>query len=212
MHPGSPTSFESGPAAASDPRRLILTAMIHVAGTKGYREASVADVLAEAGVSRSTFHRHFAGLHDCFLAACETALDGLRDEVFAGCDANAAWAARMRTALAAILDRFAADPALARVATIEPAVAGSVALRLYFDTVGRFGEFVHSGRDDDRELPDEIALMAVGGVAGLIADEVAAGRAERLRQLLPSLLYALLLPYVGPEAATTEMRLATGPY
>src|ERR1700712_2170167 len=97
MHPGSPTSFESGPSAASDPRRLILTAMTRVAGTEGYRAATIAGVLAEAGVSQVTFHQHFAGFHDCFLAAYETVLDGLRDEVFGGCDAGRAWAGRRRS-------------------------------------------------------------------------------------------------------------------
>jgi AcrR family transcriptional regulator len=187
-------------------------AMIRVAGSRGYRDASVSAVLAEAGVSASVFRQHFDGRHDCFVAAYETAVDGLRGEILGECDAELSWAARMRTGLSGIVDRFAADPGLARMTTVEAATAGGEPLRLYHETVARFGEFVDAGREAGAELPEEISLMAVGGVAGLIADEVAGGRAEQLRDLLPSLLYALLLPYLGPEAAAAEMRLAAGLY
>jgi hypothetical protein len=40
----------------------------------------------------------------------------------------------------------------------------------------------------------------------MIFDEVRAGRGPELRQLLPDLLFAVLMPYLGPEAAEDEMR------
>jgi AcrR family transcriptional regulator len=212
IHPGDIPSAERGPTGPDESRQLILAAMIDVAGAKGYRDVSVADILTEAKVPAAVFEARFTGKRDCFLAAYVTAVDGLRDEIFAECDANLAWAARMRVGLTGILDRFAADPGLARMVTVEPAVVGTEALRLYFDTIARFGSFVDAGCEAATELPEQIALMAVGGVTGLISNEVAAGRAEQLRDLLPSLLYALLLPYVGPDAATAEMRLAAGLY
>jgi AcrR family transcriptional regulator len=211
-HPGDPTAFERGPTGPDEPRQLILAAMVRLTGTRGYREVDVADVLDDARVPAAVFESHFEGKRDCFLAAYEAVLDQLREEILAECDANLSWTTRMRIGLAGILDRFAADPGLARVATVESAVVGTEALRLYFDTVSRLGEFVDAGRETRTELPEQIAVMAVGGVAGLIADEVAGGRAEQLPSLLPSLLYALLLPYVGPDTATAEMRLAAGLY
>ncbi|MFP5389836.1 MAG: TetR/AcrR family transcriptional regulator, partial [Thermoleophilia bacterium] len=43
---------------ASESRRdLILAAMIRVVGSKGYKETSVADVIEEAGTSRTTFYK-----------------------------------------------------------------------------------------------------------------------------------------------------------
>jgi hypothetical protein len=44
--------------------------------------------------------------------------------------------------------------------------------------------------------------MAVGGVLGLISEELAADNAARLPQLLDEVLAAALRPYVGDEAAT----------
>ena len=50
--------------------------------------------------------------------------------------------------------------------------------------------------------------MAAGAVSGLIFDELLTGRAERLPELLPDLLFAMLVPYIGPSAAAEEMRKA----
>ena len=49
--------------------------------------------------------------------------------------------------------------------------------------------------------------MSAGAVSGLIFDELLAGRAaDGLPARLPDLLFAMLVPYVGPQAAAEEMR------
>ena len=195
----------------AESRREILEVMIRLVGVKGYADVTVADVIAAADSSETTFYSHFAGKHDCFLAAYATLMEQLLEGLFAGCDASSPWATRMRVGLETTLERFAADPELGRAAMVEAGAAGADALRLYFEAIGRLAEFVDAGREEDpgRALPDHIALMAIGGVAGLISDEIAAGRARQLPELLPALLFALLLPYVGAETATAEMQRAS---
>ena len=184
--------------------------MVRVVGVKGYSHTSVADVIAEAGVSRTTFYRHFDDKHDCFLTAYKTLVDQLFDEVVAKCDSDAPWPARMTDGLTVIVDRFAADPALARTVVVEVAAAGAEARRLHTDAIVRFSEYLDEGRElaGDRELPENISLMSAGAVSGLIFDELLAGRADQLPEHLPDLLFAMLVPYVGPKAAAAEMRRA----
>ena len=55
--------------------------MIRVVGRKGYKETSVADVIEEAGTSRTTFYKYFDDKHDCFLAAYEMLVERVFDEV-----------------------------------------------------------------------------------------------------------------------------------
>ncbi len=50
--------------------------------------------------------------------------------------------------------------------------------------------------------------MSAGAVSGLIFDELLAGRAAELPARLPDLLFAMLVPYVGPQVAAAEMRRA----
>jgi AcrR family transcriptional regulator len=197
-------------AGSETRRQLILEAMVRVVGRKGYKETSVADVIAEADVSRTTFYKHFEDKHECFLAAYDTVVERVLDEVIANCDGEQTWLERVRIGLATIVDMFALDPELARTAIVEVAAAGADARQRHWNAITKFTEFLQEGEElaGGRELPDNIALMAAGAVSGLIFDELLTGRAERLPKLLPDLLFAMLVPYIGPGAATEEMRKA----
>jgi len=197
--------------ASTDTRRqAILEAMVRVVGRQGYKATSVADVIEEAGTSRTTFYKHFEDKHECFLAAYDMAVERVLDEVMTRCDGDLPWLERVRAGLATIVDLFALDPELARTAIVEVAAAGADARARHWNAVSRFTEFLEDGRElaGGRELPDNIALMAAGAVSGLIFEELLTGRAERLPELLPDLIFAMLVPYIGPSAAAEEMRRA----
>jgi AcrR family transcriptional regulator len=197
-------------ATTESRRQLILEAMIRVVGRKGYKLTSVADVIEEAGTTRTTFYKHFDDKRDCFLAAYDLLVERVLGEVIANCDGQQPWLERVRSGLATIVELFALDPELARTAIVEVAAAGADARQRHWNAISRFTEFLEEGRDlaGGRELPDNIALMAAGAVSGLIFDELLTGRAERLPELLPDLLFAMLVPYIGPSAAAKEMRRA----
>jgi AcrR family transcriptional regulator len=194
---------------ASESRRdLILAAMIRVVGREGYKETSVADVIEEAGVSRTTFYKHFEDKHDCFLAAYKMLIEQVFTEVIGNCNGSHSWLQRMEKGLETIVKLFALDPELARTAVVEVAAAGADARQLHWDAVARFTQYLEDGRElsDGRELPENISLMSAGAVSGLIFDELLAGRAAQLPAMLPDLLFAMLVPYIGPSAAAAEMR------
>jgi AcrR family transcriptional regulator len=211
IHIPDSSTLAGGPMAGSETRRqLILEAMVRVVGRQGYKATSVADVIAEADVSRTTFYKHFEDKHECFLAAYDMVTERVLDEVIANCDGEQTWLERVRIGLTTIVQMFALDPQLARTAIVEVAAAGADARQRHWNAITRFTEFLRDGEEltGGRELPDNIALMAAGAVSGLIFDELLTGRAERLPELLPDLLFALLVPYIGPGAATEEMRRA----
>jgi len=197
-------------AGSETRRQAILEAMVRVVGRKGYKATSVADVIEEADVSRTTFYKHFEDKHECFLAAYDMVVERVLGEVIANCDAGQPWLERMRAGLSTVVEMFALDPELARTAIVEVAAAGADARQRHWSAITRFTEFLADGEQlaDGRELPENIALMAAGAVSGLIFDELLTGRAERLPELLPDLLFAMLVPYIGPGAATEEMRKA----
>lgn len=203
------SALAGGSMPSTDTRRQsILEATIRVVGSKGYRATSVADVIEEAGSSRTTFHRYFEDKHDCFLAACDLVAERLLREVRSSCDGELSWLERVRIGLTTMVELFALDPQLARTAIVEVPAAGADARRRHWSAINRFTEFLEDGEElaGQRELPDNIALMAAGAVSGLIFDELLTGRAERLPELLPDLLFAMLVPYIGPGAAAEEMR------
>ncbi len=194
---------------ASESRRdLILAAMIRVVGRKGYKETSVADVIEEAGTSRTTFYKHFEDKHECFLAAYDMLVEQIFAAVVAKCDGSEPWLERVEKGLGTIVELFAVDPELARTAVVEVAAAGADARRRHWNAVARFTRYLEDGRElsVSEELPENISLLSAGAVSGLIFDELLAGRAEQLPELLPDLVFAMLVPYIGPSAAAEEMR------
>jgi AcrR family transcriptional regulator len=189
-------------------RERLLWSMVRMVAEKGYERVTVADVVAYAGVSRTSFYAEFDNKDDCVFDAYDRvveALIGYVADAFASADA---WADQIRLGLDALLRAFAAEPAVARMATVEMPSAGPEAQRRYRDAMERFMPFFRMGREYAErgpELPPEVELMAVGGAEAIIFDEVVAGRVETLPRMLPEILFAVLVPYIGPEAAVTEM-------
>lgn len=186
-------------------RNAIVEAMIQVAGSKGYLATSVADVLAEAGTSRTTFYKHFGNKRECFLAAYDLAIEKILGAAETGCKAGDCWRDRARSGLGAVVDLLSADQALAQTAIVEVSAAGVEARRRHSVAIGRFAGLLESGGQlclgNELELPPNTALMTVGGIAGLILDELRSGRATNIPRILPELEFALLVPYLGPGAA-----------
>jgi AcrR family transcriptional regulator len=193
---------------ARSQRERALDAAVDVVAEKGYAATTVADLTREAGISRTTFYEMFPDKEACFLAAYDAAADVLARRVGAAFEAEGEWPARARAGLEALLGSLAEEPAIARLALVDFGAAGPAAQRRYRAALQRMTPLFDEGRDfspEGRRLPPNTSRMAIGAVVGLIADEIAAGRAEQLPGLLPEVLFATLSPYLGPEAAAREV-------
>ena len=92
---------------------------------------------------------------------------------------------------------------------VEVTAVGEDARIRYRAALGRFTYFLEEGRTvsaQGDELPADTARFAIGGATSMIFDEVRAGRGPELRRILPDLVFAVLMPYLGPETAEDEMR------
>lgn len=197
---------------ARSQRQRLLEATIRVVAEKGYGPATVADLTREAGISRTTFYEMFEDKQACFLAAYDAAVDALVRRVSAAYEAaDGPWPERARAGLETLLGALAEEPALARMALVDVGAAGPAAQRRYRAAVQRLTPLFDDGRDfapGGRGLPANVSRMAIGGVAGLIVDELLSGRAEHLPAILPDVLFATLTPYIGPDAAAREVAKA----
>jgi AcrR family transcriptional regulator len=193
---------------ARSQRERLLEAAVRVAAEKGYGATTVTDLTREAGISRTTFYEMFEDKEACFLAAYEEVVDALVRRIAAAYEAEEGWPRRARAGLAALLEALAEEPDVARLALVDVGAAGPAAQRRYRAALQRLTPFFDEGRDfapDGRSLPANTSRMAIGAVAGLISDELAEGRAEQLPNLLSDVLFATLVPYIGPAAAAREV-------
>jgi AcrR family transcriptional regulator len=197
--------------AVRSERERMLEAMVRVAAGKGYQEATVDDVVAAADASRETFHETFGDKETCFLEAYEAVTDVLVAHVAAAYEGAAGrpWPERMAAALGALTRLLATESDIARMTMVEVTAVGEEARVRYRANLERFVPFLEDGREYSSrgdELPEDTARFAIGGVASLIFDEVRAGRGPELTAMLPQLTFAVLMPYIGAEAAEDEMR------
>jgi AcrR family transcriptional regulator len=185
--------------------------MVRVAADRGYEETTVVDVIAAAAVSRETFDEMFSDRESCFLEAYDAVIDVLVAHVSTAFESTVGqpWPDRVAAALRALVNLLATEHDIARMAMVEVTVVGEDARIRYRAALGRFAYFLEEGRTvspQGAELPADTARFAIGGATSMIFDEVRAGRGPELRRLLPDLLFAVLMPYIGPEAAEDEMR------
>jgi AcrR family transcriptional regulator len=193
---------------ARSQRERLLEAAVRVVAEKGYAATTVADLTREAGISRTTFYAMFEDKEACFLAAYDGVADALVRRIAKAYEAEERWPQRARAGLAALLEALAEEPAIARLALVDVGAAGPAAQRRYRAALQRLTPLFEEGRDfapGGRSLPANTSRMAIGAVAGLISDELAEGRAEYLPNLLSDLLFATLVPYIGPAAAAREV-------
>jgi AcrR family transcriptional regulator len=193
---------------ARSQRERLLDAAVRTVAEKGYAAATVGDLTGEAGVSRTTFYELFEDKEACFLTAYDNAVDSLVRRVLAAYESEQRWPDRARAGLEALLAALAEEPALARLSLVDIGSAGPAAQRRYRTAVQRLTPLFDEGRDfapNGRNLPPNTSRMAIGGVTGLISDELLIDRAAELPSLLSDVLFATLVPYIGPEAAAREV-------
>jgi AcrR family transcriptional regulator len=193
---------------ARSQRERLLEAAVRVVAAKGYGAMTVGDLTKGAGVSRTTFYELFEDKEACFLAAYDAAVETLVRRVVRVYESEQDWPERAAAGLRELLQALAAEPALARLSLVDIGNAGPAAQRRYRAAIQRLTPLFEEGRDfapSGRGLPANTSRMAIGGVTGLIAEEIVAGRAEQLPSLLSDALFATLVPYIGPDAAAREV-------
>ena len=184
-------------------RERLLAAVVRVTVAKGYESTTVADILGEAGVGRESFYELFDDKLDCMLAAHKLLVDDLEEQVREVYMTEGPWPQRMRDALNATLDWFAADPDVARFTLVELSTVGPAFRARFQAEFARAITLLEEGMGEDGPKPDfaRATALAVGAILARIYEEIVLGRAAELPQLLPDLTYELLVPFIGEDEA-----------
>jgi AcrR family transcriptional regulator len=198
--------------------RLLETVLVELGG-RGRQQIDPGQALAAAGVSRADFEAEYGGLEACLNEAYEQLTRRLDGAVRAGCGLGAAasgeaagdWPGRVRRGLEALLAELAAEPGLARALVRGFPSLGPREQARYQAFVESFGPMLAEGRgcaETAEELPREVEALAVGGAEAIVFEEIEAGRADQLPAMTPSILFSILVPFLGPERAAEEMEKA----
>lgn len=192
-------------------RERLLVSIAESCAKKGYGATTIADICEPAGVSRATFYELFKDKEDCFHAAMELSLADAMGRIVEAYSPDKPWATMVRDAAAAFLDLLARRPTFARMALVEAPSAGERGFELYASGKRVLQSLLDRGRDDpveEQAIPSSAGRAALAAAESLVVGQILAGNAERLRELLPDVVYIATVPYLGQEEALRQSREA----
>ena len=176
-----------------DHRRRLLDAMSHTVATKGYAETTIADLAAEARVSRRTFYEHFDDKAQCLVALYEAASAQALEVLRAAIDPKRDWHDQVEAALGAYLTTLAGNPKLLRTLFIEILGLGAAGLAARRRANLQIAQFIVDVVDGPNAKPpraqplgEQLALGIVGAINELILVSIEQDSVERLADLTPT--------------------------
>jgi AcrR family transcriptional regulator len=212
-------------------RSRVLGALCEVVAERGAAGATVAHIVARAGVSRRTFYELFADREDCFLAAFDQAVERAAARVLPAWAGAGRWRERVRGALVALLGFFDEEPDLGALCVVHALGAGPGALERRAEVVRALVAAVEDGGGEGRrgEVPPLTGEGVVGAVLAVLHTRLSepgggpgrgrgAGRrggrepgggpgcdGASLTSLAGPLMGMIVLPYLGSAAAAREL-------
>jgi AcrR family transcriptional regulator len=191
---------------AQNQRERLIAGLTEALYEVGYQKTTVSLIGRHAAVSKSDFYKHFESKDDCFVAAYDAAIERIREQVVAACEAAAgeAWPLRVGDAITALLELFSEEPELASIALVEGLRAGRDVYDRYQAAVESFVSLLRAGAptfSQGGEAQEATGEAVAGGIASLLGRRILAGEAERLSELFPEILEFTLASYLGAEEA-----------
>ncbi|HEY7891915.1 MAG TPA: TetR/AcrR family transcriptional regulator [Solirubrobacteraceae bacterium] len=148
-------------------RKRIFGGLLHAVDTYGYRNTTVAKVIAFAGVSRRSFYEQFAGRQDCLLAVFDATVARCIAEV----RNSAASTREAEDLLRAVLDgvlRFArSNEKAARITLCETPSAGGEGMSSIQKLIARCERSLHERLYPDAPQSHSTVALTRGVVGGL---------------------------------------------
>ena len=199
--------LEQRELSAAAERQAILDALIAIAAEHGYAETTIETILDRAGLDRPAFDRHFRGKYDCFLSAWQEINESCMREMLEAYNSREEWPDRLRAVACEIVEGLCGNPSRAAF-SIEVLATGDAARARRDMTMRVLASLIDAGRnemEDPEAVPHTTAEALAGAAYGQVYSKVVRGAAADLPELVPQLMSAAVLPYLGMEAAMDEL-------
>jgi AcrR family transcriptional regulator len=199
--------LETRERAAVPERERIVEALIEIAAERGYAETTIELIVERSGLDRPAFDRHFRGKYDCFISAWQELNEECMREMLSAFNGEGSWPDRLRAVACEIVERLCNDPSRAHFA-VEVLAAGDAARARRDMTMRVIASLIDAGRnemDDPDSVPHTTAEALAGSAYGQVYAKVVRGQAEELPALVPQLMSAAVMPYLGIDAGLAEL-------
>jgi AcrR family transcriptional regulator len=183
-------------------RERVLANVVPVFARRGYQATTVDALLAAGKVGVGNFYSLFEGKEDCFLAAFDWLLAGMRVRVDAAYRDAKSWPEGALLGLRELIVSVCAEPVAARVILVEAQAAGPAATARYEALLDEVTARLRSGRRRGvagPELPERFEEASVAGLAYYLQQCLLGTGAPEPAPLLAEVAPLVLEPIVGTE-------------
>ncbi|HEV2857823.1 MAG TPA: TetR/AcrR family transcriptional regulator [Solirubrobacterales bacterium] len=178
-------------------RERILHAVATGMAERGYATLTVASIIAEARVSRTTFYAQFANKKEAVVGTYEETFRRFLALVEAACATEEEWPMKLRRGLEVTVGFAAAEPSMALLLAAQAEVADRVVAEKMLAARRRLVELLLHGRSyPGADLLPEITEEAlVGAIAAVISRAVLDGSIDDADALRAQLVEFVLVFY-----------------
>jgi AcrR family transcriptional regulator len=202
LRPSTPADLGLG-----DQRQRIIDAMIDSCAEKTYAATTITDIVSRARISRTTFYKQFDDKRACFDAAIGHCIEQLREVAAAAHDREDEPADAVRKGASAVIQALAERPGLAQLLTGDAIAVDPRVIECYRKATIPALEELWADEGAAQAYSDP--RLAFGKAQVLILNQIAIGKADRLPELLPEVVYLAVSPFGGHEAALQQSQLAS---
>ncbi len=184
-------------------------AMVEAVGRHGYPETTVGELVALAGVSKSTFYDHFGSKEECFLSTLETIVEIVTASVGIAYRSESGLRERLGAGLARFSEIVAEESAAATLVVVDSLSLGASAVEHRDRSVAAFELMFRQSFEQDPGdvVPSDLEVRAVvAGIRRIVYRCLRSGHPEEIGQYQEQLLeWALLYrnePVLPPSSAS----------
>jgi len=195
---------------ADHQRGRLQGAMVEAVARHGFGATTLRELVALAGVSRSTFYENFENKQDCFLATFDTIMGELEVRVGEAYRSGDNFRDRLVVALGAFMQTAVEEPAAASLAAVDSLTLGAAAVAHRERASQAFEVLIRQSLDPSpskREVSPTTVRAIVAGIRGVAYRRLRAGHAAELPGTVEDLA-DWALGYQLPESEATRRAVA----
>jgi AcrR family transcriptional regulator len=159
----------------NDHRQRILQALADVLMTRRYADVTMADIAAQARISKRTFYEHFANKEVCLIALCEHTSEQIMAAIVQAYRPGMPWTQIVEDVTNTYLSVIQSKPTLVHALYVELMAIGRPGLMQRRAVGERFAKFLclqvdmlRAQGEPLRPLAQPVALAVVAGINELI--------------------------------------------
>ena len=165
--------------------------MVEAVARRGYEKATVTEVVALAGVSKTAFYRNFCSKQECFFATFDEIVTRGTGQIATAYGSKQEPEERLRAAFERFAELISAQPEAARLVIVDSVSLGAASVEPRARTAAIFESLIHANlpkAPTAGKVPRVTIRAIVGGFRSIVYRSLRDGKPERIGECAAELM------------------------